>query len=164
MYDELTGLPNRHLFLDRLGLALARTDRRQSSAAVVLLAIDGFAGVEQKAGGETADAVLREGADRIQAVIRPGDSAARLGKAEFGVLCEEIEGADDATNIAERLTAALAFPFLVGDLTARLSSSAGIALGRGRDADAAAMIVNAGEALHAARGHGGGRYEVFGGR
>ena len=162
MYDELTGLPNRFLFLDRLGLALARTDRRQSSAAVVLLDIDGFQQVERKAGGRAAEDVLREAGDRIQAVIRPGDSAARLGGAQFGVLCEEIDGEDDATAIAERLSAALAFPFSVGDVTARLSASAGIALDRGREADAEAMIVHAGEALHSARQHGGGRYMVFG--
>ena len=162
MYDELTGLPNRFLFLDRLGLALARTERRQSSAAVILVDIDGFQLVEEKAGGRAASEVLTEAADRIQAVIRPGDSAARVGKAQFGVLCEEIEGEADATNIADRLTAALAFPFSVADATARLSSSAGIALGRGSDADAEALILHAGEALHSARRHGGGRYEVFG--
>lgn len=162
MYDELTGLPSRFLFLDRLGLALARTDRRQSSAAVILVDLDGFQIVEQKAGGRAANEVLQEAADRIQAVIRPGDSAARLGKSQFGVLCEEIEGEDDATNIAERLTAAIAFPFSVGDVTARLSSSAGIALGSGREADADALIAGAGEALLNARRHGGGRYEVFG--
>jgi len=164
MYDELTGLPNRFLFLDRLELALARTDRRQSSAAVILVDIDGFQVVESKAGGRAANEVVKEAADRIQAVIRPGDSAGRLGKSQFGVLCEEIEGEDDATNIAERLTAAIAFPFSAGDVTARLSASAGIALDRGRDADANALIVHAGEALHAAREHGGGRYEVFGRR
>ena len=164
MYDELTGLPNRHLFLDRLGLALARTERRQSLAAVVLLDIDGFQIVEQKAGGRAAQEVLREAADRIRAVIRPGDSAARLGTSQFGVLCEEIEGEADATAIAERLTAALAFPFSVADATARLSSCAGIALDRGSDADAEGLIVHAGQALHRAREHGGGRYEVFGSR
>ena len=163
MYDELTGLPNQWLFLDRLGLALARTDRHQSSAAVILVDLDGFQLVEKKAGSRAADDVLREAADRIQAVIRPGDSAARLGGSQFGVLCEEIEGEDDATNIAERLTAAIAFPFSAGEATARLSASAGLALDRGRDADAEALIVHAGEALRSAREGGGGRYEVFGG-
>lgn len=162
MYDHLTGLPNTHLFLDRLGLALARTDRRQSSVAVVLVDIDGFQVVEKKAGSSGATGVLREAADRIQAVIRPGDSAARIGTSQFGVLCEEVESDDDAVAIAERLTAALAFPFTIEGATARLSSSAGIALDRGRHADAEALILRAGEALRAARTGGGGRYEVFG--
>src|SRR5204862_7471218 len=96
MYDDVTGLASRFLFFDRLGLALARTERRNSSAAVLLLDLDGFHRVEEHAGRSTADEALREVADRLLTVIRPGDSAARVGTGQFAVLCEEIEDEPDA--------------------------------------------------------------------
>lgn len=111
MYDDITGLASRYLFFDRLGLALARTERRNSWAAVLLLDLDGFSQVAERAGTATAEEALREVSDRLMTVIRPGDSAARVGDGQFAVLCEEIEGEPDAISIAERLAAALAFPF-----------------------------------------------------
>lgn len=161
MYDDVTGLANRFLFFDRLGLALARTERRNSVAAVLLLDLDGFHRVEEHAGRATADEALREVADRLMTVIRPGDSAARVGEGQFAVLCEEIDGEPDAISIAERLAAALAFPFELQEAQVHLSASLGIALAGGRDADAETLIRGAAEALHTAREHGGARFEVF---
>jgi diguanylate cyclase (GGDEF)-like protein len=94
-------------------------------------------------------------------VIRPGDSAARVGEGQFAVLCEEIDGEPDAISIAERLAAALAFPFELQEAQVHLSASLGIALAGGRDADAETLIRGAAEALHTAREHGGARFEVF---
>ena len=161
MYDELTGLASRYLFFDRLGLALARTERRQSWAAVLLLDIDGFHEIAQQAGAETADDTLREVSDRLMTVIRPGDSVARVGDAQFAVLCEEIEGEEAAVGIAQRLEAALAFPFELAQVSVHLSASVGIALAGGRDADAEALIRGAAQAMRIAREHGGARFEVF---
>ena len=161
MYDEVTGLASRYLFFDRLGLALARTERRNSWAAVLLLDLDGFGRVTERAGAETAEEALREVADRLMTVIRPGDSAARVGTGQFAVLCEEIEGEQDAISIAERCAAALAFPFELEEAQVHLSASVGIALAGGRDADAEALIRGAAAAMRSAREHGGARFEVF---
>src|SRR3954471_5105734 len=161
MYDEVTGLASRYLFFDRLGLALARTERRNSWAAVLLLDLDGFSKVSERAGEPTAEEELREVADRLMTVIRPGDSAARVGDGQFAVLCEEIEGEPDATSIAERLAAALAFPFDLEEAQIHLSASVGIALAGGRDADAEALIRGAAKAMRSAREHGGARFEIF---
>jgi diguanylate cyclase (GGDEF)-like protein len=161
MYDETTGLASRYLFFDRLGLALARTERRNSWAAVLLLDLDSFGKVEERAGRTTSDDALREVSDRLMTVIRPGDSAARVGNGQFAVLCEEIEGEADAISIAERLTAALAFPFELEEAQVHLSASVGIALAGGRDAYAAALIRGAAAAMRRAREHGGARFEVF---
>jgi diguanylate cyclase (GGDEF)-like protein len=161
MYDEVTGLASRYLFFDRLGLALARTERRNSWAAVLLLDLDGFAKVAERAGGDTADDALREVSDRLMTVIRPGDSAARVGDGQFAVLCEEIEGEQDAISIAERLAAGLAFPFELDEAQVHLSASVGIALAGGRDADAEALIRGAAQAMRTAREHGGARFEIF---
>ena len=161
MYDELTGLASRFLFFDRLGLALARTERRNSWAAVLLLDLDGFAKVSERAGAATADEALREVSDRLMTVIRPGDSAARVGEAQFAVLCEEIDGEPDAISIAERLAAALAFPFDLEEAQVHLSASVGIALAGSRDANAEALIRGAATAMRSARERGGARFEVF---
>jgi diguanylate cyclase (GGDEF)-like protein len=161
MYDDVTGLASRYLFFDRLGLALARTERRNSWAAVLLLDLDGFNKVVERAGPTTADDALREVSDRLMTVIRPGDSAARVGDGQFAVLCEEIEGEPDAISIAERLAAALAFPFELEEAQIHLSGSVGIALAGGRDADAEALIRGAAQAMRTAREHGGARFEVF---
>jgi diguanylate cyclase (GGDEF)-like protein len=161
MYDDVTGLASRYLFFDRLGLALARTERRNSWAAVLLLDLDGFEKVEQRAGRGTAEESLREVSDRLMTVIRPGDSAARVGNGQFAVLCEEIEGEGDAISIAERLAAALAFPFELEEAQIHLSASVGIALAGGRDADAEALIRGAAAAMRSAREHGGARFEIF---
>jgi diguanylate cyclase (GGDEF)-like protein len=161
MYDEVTGLASRFLFFDRLGLALARTERRNSWAAVLLFDLDGFNRVAERAGESTADEALREVAERLMTVIRPGDSAARVGAGQFAVLCEEIEGELDAVSIAERLAAALAFPFELEEAQVHLSASVGIAMAGGRDADAEALIRGAAAAMRSAREHGGARFEVF---
>src|SRR3954471_6225408 len=161
MYDDVTGLASRYLFFDRLGLALARTERRNSWAAVLLLDLDGFSQVSERAGTTTADEALREVSDRLMTVIRPGDSTARVGDGQFAVLCEEIDGEPDAISIAERLAAALAFPFELEEAEVHLSASVGIALAGGRDADPEALIRGAAVAMRSAREHGGARFEVF---
>jgi diguanylate cyclase (GGDEF)-like protein len=161
MYDDVTGLASRYLFFDRLGLALARTERRNSWAAVLLLDLDGFAKVPERAGDAAANQALREVSDRLMTVIRPGDSAARVGSGQFAVLCEEIEGEADAISIAERLSAALAFPFELEEAQVHLSASVGIALAGARDADVEALIRGAAAAMRSARARGGGRFEVF---
>jgi len=94
-------------------------------------------------------------------VIRQGDSAARVGEGQFAVLCEEIEGEDDATSIAQRLAAGLAFPFDLEEAQVHLSASVGVALAGGRNADAEALIRGAAQAMRSARAHGGARFEVF---
>jgi len=149
MYDDVTGLASRFLFFDRLGLALARTERRQSSAAVLLVDLDGFEQVGQKAGAGTSEEALREVADRLMTVIRPGDSAARVGEGQFAVLCEEIEGEDDATSIAQRLAAGLAFPFDLEEAQVHLSASVGVALAGGRNARIVVIDSEKGDFLHA---------------
>jgi diguanylate cyclase (GGDEF)-like protein len=128
---------------------------------VLLLDLDGFAKVAERAGSATADEALREVSDRLMTVIRPGDSAARVGDGQFAVLCEEIEGEPDAISIAERLAAALAFPFALDEAQIHLSASVGIGMAGGRDADAEALIRGAAEAMRSARAHGGARFEIF---
>jgi GGDEF domain-containing protein len=84
-----------------------------------------------------------------------------VGDAQFAVLCEEIEGEEASIGIAQRLEAALAFPFELEQVSVHLSASVGIALAGGQDADAEALIRGAAKAMRNARALGGNRYEVF---
>ncbi len=112
--DGLTGLPNRVSFLDRLGRALARAEAGGWQDRVGLLFVDlnGFKAVNDLAGHQAGDLVLREVATRLRRAVRPGDTVARLAGDEFAVLCEGITSAEAVLGIADRIveTAAVRAP------------------------------------------------------
>ena len=92
LHDALTGLPNRILLLDRLGYALAQSERGDASVAVFFLDLDGFKGVNDRLGHLAGDALLRGVAGRLLAWVRPGDTVSRFGGDEFTVLVREVTG------------------------------------------------------------------------
>src|SRR4028118_2370586 len=111
-YDHLTDLPNRQLFLDRLEQALARTERRRGSGiAVLFMDLDGFKVTNDSLGHDTGDRLLVEVAKRLKRCLRLEDTLARFGGDEFTVLLEEIEGADAALRVAQRITEKFQRPF-----------------------------------------------------
>ena len=146
LHDGLTGLPNRTLFLDRLGQALRRARRRERGVAVVFLDLDRFKLVNDSLGHKAGDRLLVDVAMRLSSALRPSDTLARFGGDELTLLCEDIGDGEDARAIAQRLLETFAEPFLVQDGEAFLQASVGIALSRDgfeapedliRDADAA---------------------------
>jgi diguanylate cyclase (GGDEF)-like protein len=131
LHDALTGLPNRMLLLDRLGYALAQSERGDTSVAIFFLDLDGFKGVNDRLGHLAGDALLRGIAGRLLAWVRPGDTVSRFGGDEFTVLVREVAGPDEAAQIAERLTEAVRSPLSVEGEEISLTPSIGIALNRG---------------------------------
>ena len=161
LHDPLTGLPNRRLLLDRIGHAAARLERSGQALGVLFLDFDRFKLVNDSFGHDTGDRVLVEIASRLHASVRPSDTLARLGGDEFVVLCEDIEGEDQAVGIVRRIQRALSAPYRLGASQVRLAASIGVALGA-PDGDApSALIRNADAAMYRAKALGGGRYEVF---
>ena len=130
LHDGLTGLPNRTLFLDRLGHALRRSRRRDRGVAVVFLDLDRFKVVNDSLGHKAGDRLLVDVAMRLSSALRPSDTLARFGGDEMTLLCEDVEDAADARVIAERLLDTFAEPFLVQDGEAFLQASLGVALSR----------------------------------
>jgi diguanylate cyclase (GGDEF)-like protein len=133
LHDALTGLPNRALLLDRVGQALEVQAREGLPAALLYCDLDGFKAINDTLGHAAGDAALLRMAAALRAVVRPGDTVARIGGDEFVVLCPGTATEDAARRLVERITATLATPTDGGP---PLRSSTGVALSRrGDDAD-----------------------------
>jgi diguanylate cyclase (GGDEF)-like protein/PAS domain S-box-containing protein len=161
LHDHLTGLPNRVLLHDRLGLALARCARSGCHVAVVFLDLDRFKVVNDSLGHDTGDRVLRAVSARITNVLRPADTLARFGGDEFVVVCDDIAGPAEATRIARRILDALADPVDEADGGVHVGASVGVALARGEDVTAEDMVRDADAAMYRAKERGRGRIELF---
>ena len=159
--DALTGLPNRALFMDRLGHALTRAERCGSNLAVLFLDLDRFKILNETLGHEVGDSLLREVAERITACLRPEDTVARLGGDEFGLLLEDTVELAGATAVAERVSAEIQRPFVVDGRDILISASIGIALTRGGSMQADEVLHNADLAMYQAKAEGRARYELY---
>jgi len=160
-HDGLTGLANRALFGDRVEHALARSARAGSLIAVLFVDLDDFKTVNDRFGHQAGDQLLRAVAERLGAIVRPGDTAARLGGDEFAVLLEDVQGQDEARLVAQRLIEAIRSPTRLGDVDALVGASIGIALSTAGGERAPDLLRNADFAMYRAKGAGKGRYEVF---
>jgi diguanylate cyclase (GGDEF)-like protein len=162
LHDQLTGLPNRHLFLDRLEGARVRQQRRPGrGTAVLFLDVDRFKGVNDAHGHLVGDAVLREVARRLQAAVRATDTVGRLGGDEFAIVCEDI-GAEAATVVAHRILAALGRPVTVDGHEHAVGASVGVALAPPYPFDE--VLRRADEAMYVAKQRGGHQVRVAGER
>lgn len=162
MHDVLTGLPNRALFYDRLQLALSRrTRRRDQGCGVLFLDLDGFKKVNDTLGHAAGDMLLVAVAQKLRAVLRPQDTAARFGGDEFGVLVENITSPTDMETIAQRLLAELDRPFEILGHRVRAVASLGAAMA-GQEHDSPDLLIrDADFAMYRAKQEGGHRCEIF---
>jgi diguanylate cyclase (GGDEF)-like protein/PAS domain S-box-containing protein len=128
-HDSLTNLPNRALFLDRLGHALAQTGREDGPVAVVLLDLNHFKMVNDSLGHDAGNVVLVGVAERLRASVRPGDTVGRIFGDEFAVLLGAPSGMDEARRVAGRIQERLEEPFEVEAQEVLVSPSIGISLG-----------------------------------
>jgi diguanylate cyclase (GGDEF)-like protein/PAS domain S-box-containing protein len=127
-HDQLTGLPNRFLFRDRLEQALLHARRRNASFALLYLDLDGFKGVNDALGHEAGDAVLTEAGRRMAACVRASDTVARMGGDEFTVLLEDMDAPSKVERLAQVLVEALGTPFTVAGEVCAIGASVGIAI------------------------------------
>ncbi|HVS65580.1 MAG TPA: EAL domain-containing protein [Thermoanaerobaculia bacterium] len=161
-HDGLTGLANRSLFLDRLGVALAALRRSPNQRfAVLFLDLDRFKTVNDSLGHGVGDRLLVAIARRIEELTRPIDTVARLGGDEFALIAGRVADSAGAAHIAERLQVGLAEPFLIGDHEVYVTASIGIALPDEETADAERLLRDADLAMYRAKAAGRGCYEVF---
>jgi diguanylate cyclase (GGDEF)-like protein len=155
-HDALTGLPNRLLFHDRLGLAMARCRREGGLSAVVLLDLDKFKDVNDAFGHRAGDWALREVARRLRAALRESDTVARIGGDEFALILSDLPEADAAALIASKIATELERPVELETGAWRPNASLGIALFPSDGENAEQLLQNADLAMYRAKAAGGG--------
>lgn len=128
LHDDLTGLPNRRLFQDRLASALERARRSSSNAALLLIDLDQFKEVNDSMGHHAGDELLKHVSRLFVGRVRRTDTVARTGGDEFSIILEEPVSYDDAVHVAQELTNLLESPIELGDNTIQISASVGIAV------------------------------------
>jgi diguanylate cyclase (GGDEF)-like protein len=159
-HDELTGLPNRALAVDRLAMMVGRAARNATKVAVVFCDLDGFKPINDSLGHSVGDELLRQTATRFGETLRASDTLARLGGDEFVALCE-VDDEAAAVRVAHRLGASLIQPMALRGHEVRVSASIGIAMTDESSAVPDDLIRNADIAMYRAKNSGRGEVEVF---
>jgi diguanylate cyclase (GGDEF)-like protein len=160
-HDGLTGLPNRMLFRDRLGRALAHARRNDLPVAVMFVDLDRFKEVNDRLGHAAGDELLRHAAARMRSCLRDEDTVARLGGDEFGLLLPHISGIDGAVQVARRIVDAFGEPVELAGQPVVVSPSVGISLFPQDGDDAEAILEGADAAMYRAKERGRNTFEIF---
>ncbi|TMN71035.1 diguanylate cyclase [Pseudoalteromonas sp. S1727] len=126
-HDQLTGLANRTLLLDRIQNSLATTSRRPVELSLLFIDIDGFKEVNDTYGHLVGDRLLQKIAERLLECVRASDTVGRLGGDEFVVILNDITNRDDVLHVAEKVRSKCASPFIIDGRKLTLSSSIGVA-------------------------------------
>lgn len=159
-YDELTGLPNRNLFNDRMARAIARARREGIPLTLLFCDLDNFKVINDSLGHAAGDVLLQHVADRLRGVMRVSDTVCRLGGDEFVAILEGSD-ANAAAHVAEHIIAALSAPYLLGARTLSIGTSLGIAIYPEDGKDAGELLRAADTALYAAKSAGRSVFRFF---
>ena len=160
-HDALTGLPTRMLLHDRLQVALDRGKRFKTSLAVLMIDLDNFKQINDSFGHHAGDQTLRTTADRLLAVIRSSDTAARMGGDEFIVLLTDIADKEEAESTAARIRAELSEPITIGNHEVPVSASIGVCSVSEGAIDASMLLRRVDLAMYQAKARGRNCFEVF---
>lgn len=160
-HDVLTGLPNRALFRDQLTRAISRAKREQYSVALLFIDLDQFKTVNDLAGHDAGDSVLRETGQRLLTCIRGGDIACRIGGDEFVVLLDCLPERQVAIHIVKRILADMAKPFVFQTVEFFISASIGVSLFPFDGEDMETLMQKADYAMYGAKQNGRNGWRLF---
>ena len=161
LHDQLTGLPNRALFLDRLGVALERARRSGTPLAVMFLDFDNFKQINDTRGHAVGDRLLAALGERLSTLLRPMDTVARFGGDEFTFLFEDLTSEREVVLIADRICRAASPPIEIDGVELSVTVSVGIAMVGDPAVSPETVIREADAAMYRAKERGRSRYELF---
>ena len=159
--DEVTGLPNRRVFNDRLSLEIAHTERNQQKLGVMLLDLDHFKSVNDELGHSMGDKLLQAVGDLLTSLLRKSDTVARLGGDEFMLLLPEMDRSETAGKIAMRIMEAFRKPFVLNSQKVHITTSLGIVVYPDDGEDGDILIRNADIAMYHAKKEGRNNYQRY---
>lgn len=160
-HDALTRLPNRLLLVDRLQMLLASAHRQQKMLAVAFIDLDHFKSVNDSLGHFAGDELLKRIAQRLQAAVRTSDLVGRLSGDEFLVVLTDLERAEDAAQIIDKIIAAIAVPFAFESETINVTSSIGISIFPKDGGTTDTLIHSADMAMYQAKQRGRNNFQFF---
>lgn len=160
-HDQLTGLPNRHLFTDRLYHATKISKRYDKTLVLMFIDLDKFKPINDTLGHEAGDVVLKEVARRFQEVVRDSDTVARIGGDEFVILLEELEDADPGHIVAGKLLESLAVPIAAAGTECTLGLSIGLSKFPDDSENAEELMRCADEAMYVVKSAGRNAYRFY---
>lgn len=160
-HDSLTGLPNRNLFSDRLGIILFQAKRNKKKVGIAILDLDDFKDVNDTLGHDVGDILLKATAERLSGTLRKGDTVARLGGDEFALIFPEIEVIEDAIQVVQKIIDRFHKPFLIDTHQLVITTSIGIAVYPNDGIDEGTLLKNADIAMYRAKQAGRARYQLY---
>jgi len=160
LHDALTGLPNRTLLVQRLDHAILRCRREHAAVGLLFVDLDDFRSINDAHGHEVGDELLVAVAERLTALLRPGDTLARMVGDEFVILCEDLHDQSQIEPIADRVDAALATPFALVGARIEISASVGIAFASEGSELTEQVLQSANLAMRQAKQHGGSNHSI----
>ena len=160
-FDSLTGLPNRHLFRDRLGQMLEQARRNGWTVGVLYIDLDVFKVVNDTFGHAAGDKLLALVAQRLRACVRSSDTVGRLGGDEFAIVLANLAEPHDAELVAGQVVTALVRPFDIDGNLTRMTASVGISLYPGDGVEADVLLKNADTAMYRAKEQGRNNFQSY---
>ncbi len=160
-FDELTGLPNRTMFMHTLQRAFSLAQRRGKQFALFFIDLDRFKNINDSLGHEAGDRLLQDVARRLRQQLRESDTVARLGGDEFVVLVEDCAEPRELTAIAQNILGAIGRPYLLAGHEYHVTGSIGISTYPADGQDPAALLKNADIAMYLAKDHGKNNFQFY---
>ncbi|MEK6806836.1 MAG: EAL domain-containing protein [Pseudomonadota bacterium] len=160
-HDALTDLPNRHLLLDRMGMAIKQAQRTQKSVGVLMVDLDHFKRINDSLGHNRGDQLLLKVAERLNAAVRSTDTVARVGGDEFVIVLPDIDGREAARKVAANIIESLSAVIHVATHDLHVTPSLGICLYPDDGADSGTLLKNADTAMYHAKSQGRNGYQWF---